>query len=766
MKLRSIRLRLPLTYAGIALLAALALGVVLLTILRGYYAELERQHLQTNAEGIAATMAQLLGSGLEDFVIKDQVNSWAFFLEARVQVQDPTGRVVADSGYPDARRLLTVSYPPSGKVLIQSYTRLDKSGAASSSVTETVGLPPWQVYILPEEGLVSGTVGVPAVDAMYAAPGPEMQKAPGKADIVIFNVQNANPQDLAFTRPVTKVFTTTARMDPGSGAVGVAIPLSRSLYGFSLLGQTEAQAARASKVVKLEPTLRSSQVIRQEVMGPQGERLGAILLSGGPAYGNEILSSVARGWLVASLAAVLLAGLVGWRVSYSLTGPLLALTAVTGQMAAGDLSVRSGLSSDDELGDLSRAFNDMAGRVESTIQALRNFIGDAAHQLHTPLTALDTYLELARDETDLERKHGYLAAAEVQTSRLEAVINGLLELSRLEDRPAARTTFDLRAVTAELAEVFASRAEQADLHFRFDAPDQPVFLAGDARQLREAIFNLLDNAFKFTSTGGEVVLHLEVDQAQAVIMVSDTGIGFEPQELPRLFGRFYRGRNAAAYPGSGLGLAIVRSIVDAHGGQVLAERLAPGARFSLYLPRQVQPKTADRAAAEDQKGVIIPPMSDQLSHIDDTGRAHMVDVGAKSPTRRTAIARGEVLMRPETLALIQAGAMKKGDVLTVAQIAGVMAAKRTSELIPLCHPLPLDHIDVQFELDPGLPGVRIQASASTTGKTGVEMEALTAVSVAALTIYDMAKAVEKTMRIHNVRLVEKHGGLSGDVQNE
>lgn len=159
-------------------------------------------------------------------------------------------------------------------------------------------------------------------------------------------------------------------------------------------------------------------------------------------------------------------------------------------------------------------------------------------------------------------------------------------------------------------------------------------------------------------------------------------------------------------------------------------------------------------------------MPDQLSHIDETGRARMVDVGQKPDTERHAIARGEVIMRPETLALIQQGAMKKGDVLTVAQLAGVMGAKRTSDLIPLCHPLPLTHIEVQIEPDPVLPGVQITASARTTGKTGVEMEALTAVSVAALTVYDMAKAVEKTMRISNIRLVEKHGGQSGDVINE
>ncbi len=123
-------------------------------------------------------------------------------------------------------------------------------------------------------------------------------------------------------------------------------------------------------------------------------------------------------------------------------------------------------------------------------------------------------------------------------------------------------------------------------------------------------------------------------------------------------------------------------------------------------------------------------------------------------------------MQAQTLKLIQEGAFKKGDVLTVAQLAGVMAAKRTSELIPLCHPLPLNHVAVDIAIDPELPGVQITATTRTTAKTGVEMEALTAVAVAALTIYDMAKAAEKTMRIQNVRLVEKRGGQSGEVFNE
>ena len=156
-------------------------------------------------------------------------------------------------------------------------------------------------------------------------------------------------------------------------------------------------------------------------------------------------------------------------------------------------------------------------------------------------------------------------------------------------------------------------------------------------------------------------------------------------------------------------------------------------------------------------------MSEKLTHLDESGRARMVDIGRKAVTERMAIARGEVRMRPDTLELIRQGNMKKGDVLTIAQVAGVMAAKRTADLIPLCHPLALTQVLVDLTLNPDLPGIEITAKVQTNGKTGVEMEALTAVSMAALTIYDMAKAVEKTMQITNIRLVEKRGGRSGDV---
>ncbi|PRH85076.1 cyclic pyranopterin monophosphate synthase MoaC [Labrys okinawensis] len=151
-----------------------------------------------------------------------------------------------------------------------------------------------------------------------------------------------------------------------------------------------------------------------------------------------------------------------------------------------------------------------------------------------------------------------------------------------------------------------------------------------------------------------------------------------------------------------------------------------------------------------------------LTHLDASGEANMVDVSQKAVTSRTAIAEGRVLMRAETLELVLSGDAKKGDVRATARIAGIMAAKKTHELIPLCHPLLLSKVAVEIEPDTALPGLTVRATAKVAGQTGVEMEALTAVSVACLTIYDMVKAVDRGMRIEAIRLIEKSGGKSGD----
>jgi cyclic pyranopterin phosphate synthase len=157
----------------------------------------------------------------------------------------------------------------------------------------------------------------------------------------------------------------------------------------------------------------------------------------------------------------------------------------------------------------------------------------------------------------------------------------------------------------------------------------------------------------------------------------------------------------------------------------------------------------------------VPRRRNKLSHLSNRGEARMVDVSPKPATERVAVAEGRVIMAPKTLALVRKGNANKGDVLGTARIAGIQAAKRTHELIPLCHPLPIAQVEVELAPDADLPGIVVRARVKVVGKTGVEMEALTAVSVACLTIYDMVKAVERGMRIEGIRLIEKRGGRSG-----
>jgi cyclic pyranopterin phosphate synthase len=171
-------------------------------------------------------------------------------------------------------------------------------------------------------------------------------------------------------------------------------------------------------------------------------------------------------------------------------------------------------------------------------------------------------------------------------------------------------------------------------------------------------------------------------------------------------------------------------------------------------------KPAKKRAATKRKPAA--PAAKKLSHIDTRGQAHMVDVSAKSVTERVATAEGRVIMRKETLDLVVAGNALKGDVLGAARLAGIMAAKRTHGLIPLCHPLPITKVEIDINPEHALPGFLVQATVKVAGQTGVEMEALTAVSIACLTIYDMVKAVERGMHIEGIRLLHKSGGKSGD----
>jgi cyclic pyranopterin phosphate synthase len=187
------------------------------------------------------------------------------------------------------------------------------------------------------------------------------------------------------------------------------------------------------------------------------------------------------------------------------------------------------------------------------------------------------------------------------------------------------------------------------------------------------------------------------------------------------------------------------------------------ARAKKTVPRRKK-AAAPRARPKAKHAPLM--TNAELTHIDPRGQAHMVDVSAKNLTERLAIAEGRVIMRKETLDLVLAGNAMKGDVLGAARLAGIMAAKRTHGLIPLCHPLPITKVEIDIDPEHALPGFLVRGTVKVTGQTGVEMEALVAVSIACLTIYDMVKAVERGMRIEGIRLLEKRGGKSGDYRAE
>jgi signal transduction histidine kinase len=330
---------------------------------------------------------------------------------------------------------------------------------------------------------------------------------------------------------------------------------------------------------------RSSQVALVPIYGSANQLLGYVELSQGPAYAREILEDVAWGLGIAGVVAVVLAALVGWLVSRRISAPLVALTEVTAAMAEGDLTARADVERKDELSTLGRSFNRMAAQVEEMITGLRRFASDAAHEIHTPLTALRTNLELAqRDAAAGSEEH--LLAAQAQVERLEALTGGLLELSRLESPVQAPqlVAVSLLPLVQEAGELYASRAEQAGLAFELSMPEAPVSVLGDEGELTTALSNLLDNALKFTPEGGQITLGCRQEGDSAMLWVEDTGPGITEEDLPHLFDRFYRGRSSAAYPGSGLGLAIVQAIVDRHEGWVKAENTARGARFTIELP--------------------------------------------------------------------------------------------------------------------------------------------------------------------------------------
>lgn len=509
MFLQSIRWRLPLTYAGIAFVAAVILGIALLATLRGYYGEREREHLENNARAISQTVREMQAFNMPQDEVNAQLRNLAFIMQARVRMLDEHETVIADSGTP--LKFLSITY-------------------SDATLVETD---------------FDGAVPATRVDAP-----------------MMITVPTALPfGDIA---PISMT-------SPGEEMSFFAV--SSTPFGFDLAGEVTTGVV-------------SDQVARLPIYDLDGQLSGYVELSEGASFGSHIVGNVAMALVFASVIALVIAAFIGWVVSRQITTPLLALTEGAQRMARGDLHMRVRLSSRGELGALANTFNDMAAQVEGTITALRRFVADAAHELHTPLTALHTDLELAATETNAARQTLYARRAYDQVRRMEALTDNLLNLSRIESKTngASFQRVDLVRLIREFIEVYASRAEQVGLNLMLAIPDSPLYVCGDETQLRRAFGNLLDNAIKFTPEGGIVELKLERVHDRVRITVSDTGVGIPPDDLPYLFQRFHRGRNAHHCSGSGLGLAIIRAIIDLHHGEIAVQSVPGDTRFVLQLP--------------------------------------------------------------------------------------------------------------------------------------------------------------------------------------
>lgn len=244
----------------------------------------------------------------------------------------------------------------------------------------------------------------------------------------------------------------------------------------------------------------------------------------------------------------------------------------------------------DEFGALAETFNAMASQIETTVATLRQFVADAAHEINTPLTALRTNLELTTGSDIPDAARADLEKALAELARLDALTSNLLTLTRLENPLVVgqRWSVDLTGLLRQMHKRYASRAEQATINLTVETASESVIVQADPAQITRVFDNLLDNALKFTPGSGQITLGLRADAKTARLWVQDSGIGIPTGDIPRLFSRFHRGRNAAAFPGNGLGLSIVKAIVDDHGGHIEVTNSEQGTCFSVSLPLERQ----------------------------------------------------------------------------------------------------------------------------------------------------------------------------------
>lgn len=517
MKHNSIRWRLPFSYAGIALLAALSLGSIMLIVLNRYYTNQEKSYLQGNGQTLQMIVEDSLSVNNPLVKLQDTVQGLAFLSQTRIQVFDQDKEIVIDTGIPDSNHLISVTQGLAGSVALSVLPSTNDTNSA---------------YIVEAEP--SGETN--GVDISLAEP------------------------DITQSQSL--------------------VSIAASPYGYEFV------TTQLTAPLNLSNEKRSNQTVTI----PLSNNLGSLKISDGPAYGRDIITSVTWAWVIAGVIAVILAGIAGLYASKMVTHPVLALSEATHRMKEGDLSTRVSFQRTHQTTEfviLADSFNGMAQRIENTISTLKTFVSDAAHELHTPLTALHTNLELALDEQNSTTRTQYLESAQEQSRRLEGLVSGLLDLSRIEAAGSTpiKTVLNPTHLIQQISTQFASSAEMIGQTFVLELTDEQVEINANEMQLRRILVNLLENAQKFTPPGGTITLHVSSEYDQLIIKVQDTGIGIPEEDLPNLFDRFHRGRNTSRYAGNGLGLAIVKALTEIQGGSVTAEsKIGAGTTMTVSLP--------------------------------------------------------------------------------------------------------------------------------------------------------------------------------------